>query len=100
MPNDYQPPEKGEILKNKNVKKRKKQKKGGKLYHRKGNEKKERQECNIIYHNRLITRAFSSYKLQHLKFEEITLKVKTNKKQLHRSSSYLKVESLGSLSLR
>ena len=29
MPNDYQPPEKGKILKNKNVKKRKKKTKGG-----------------------------------------------------------------------
>ena len=44
MPNDYQPPEKGKILKNKNVKKRKKQKKGGKLYHRKGKEKKEKKK--------------------------------------------------------
>ena len=50
MPNDYQPPEKGEILKNKNVKTRKKQKKGGKLYHRKGKEKNKKRKTRMQYY--------------------------------------------------
>lgn len=50
MPNDYQPLEKGEILKSKNVKKRKKQKKGGKLYHRKGKEKNKKRKTRMQYY--------------------------------------------------